>query len=98
MSSTSSLELTLLALKSYEFDDFVEEIDEILNCIKHRQTYDNAPTLTIDDLFSVLERMCNRQCSLKPSIFNNSLYDIIYNPASFDRLRLKVKSILVENI
>mgnify|MGYP001430788987 CR=1 FL=1 len=86
-----SIELSLLALEHHEFEAFVEEINEILNCIESNSSYEDAPELSSEDLGLILENMCRRNSA--SSTF--SVKDFIYGQSDFQFLRKKIRAILL---
>tara|TARA_R110000851_G_scaffold91748_2_gene200283 strand:+ start:2340 stop:2642 length:303 start_codon:yes stop_codon:yes gene_type:complete len=100
MRKLANLELSLLALKSCDFEDYIEEINEILRCIEKNVTYENAPGLRSHDLIRVLERMCYRS-SLAESQTSGYHYpraDSLLRTSSIDYIQTKVRKILIKNI
>ena len=86
-----SIELSLLALEHHEFEAFVEEINEILNCIESSRIYEDAPELSSEDLGTILENMCKRN---GPNL-SFSIKEFIYGQADFQVLRKKIRAILL---
>tara|TARA_E500000331_G_C17181082_1_gene680593 strand:+ start:581 stop:865 length:285 start_codon:yes stop_codon:yes gene_type:complete len=86
-----SIELSLLALEHHEFEAYVEEINEILNCIESNYSYEDAPELSSEDLGMILESMCQRYSPNQ----SFSIKDFIYEQSDFGILRKKIRAILL---
>ena len=89
------IEMSLLALETYEFEAYVEEINEILNCIESDVSYDEAPDLSSNDLEYLLESMCARTTD-EPQP-TRSIERFIYGASpDFQKIRKKIRAILIE--
>jgi hypothetical protein len=88
-----SVELSLLALEHHEFEAYVAEINEILNCIEFNSSYDEAPGLTSKELGAILESMCQRSDTKR--VF--SLQEFIYGHSDFNYVRKKIRNILLNS-
>ena len=100
MKKLANLELSLLALKSCDFEDYIEEINEILHCIEKNVVYENAPSLRSCDLIRVLERMCYRSCMIESQNagYHYPKADSLLHTSSADYIQAKVKKLLIKNI
>ncbi len=70
MNKCRVVELSLRALRCYDPDDYVAEINEIYNCIVDGKDYEDEPSLCKEDLIAVLENLTresknNRKHSLR---------------------------------
>ena len=80
----------LLTLFEYEPEAYVDEINEIINCITENKTYDNAPSLRQSDLVCLLE-------SLKISLISEAYPNM--NIKKFNRiLESKIEGNLEESL
>jgi hypothetical protein len=92
MNRARAVELSLLALKVYDQEDYVEQIYEIYNCICENKTYEDDPNLSKRQLITILENltMNSRHCA------KGSLKTVLYgNPSSGEIKRVRG---LLENI
>ena len=93
MNRARAVELSLLALKVYDQEDYVEQIYEIYNCICLNKTYEDDPNLNRRQLIQILENLTvnSRHCA------KGSLKNVLYgNPSSneINRVRGLLESIL----
>ena len=70
MNKCRVVELSLRALRCYDPDDYVAEINEIYNCIVDGKSYEDEPSLIKEDLITILENLTresknNRKHSLR---------------------------------
>ena len=102
MKTIISAKMGLLTLFEYEPSLYVDEINEIIDCIAENRIYDNAPKLEQIDLVNLLE-------SLKVSLigeaypnlniqkFHELLKESLTTKKYEEKIRVRVRKILLRN-
>ena len=77
MNRTRAVELSLVALKAYDQDDYVEQIYDIFDCIVENREYEDDPSLSRRQLITILENLTahsrhSAKHSLKSVLYGNS--------------------------
>jgi len=74
MEIARAVELSLVVLKTYDQEDYLEQIYEIYNCICNDHIYEDEPRLCRNELVRILENLTvNSRHSAKSSL-NSVLY------------------------
>ena len=84
----------LLTLFEYEPEVYVDEINEIIDCITENRTYDNAPSLRQSDLVCLLE-------SLKISLISEAYPDMNikkFNTKGNEQYKILLQSVISKDI
>ena len=92
MKKIIAIELSLLALESYDFEAFVDEINEIVGCIEMDREYEDAPNLSAADLSIILDNMTKRQAILATE---NTAWTSI---DTYPELRKRIRKIILNRI
>jgi len=75
MVKTRRVELSLRALRCYDPDDYVAEINELYDCIVEKREYEDEPSLTENDMIDILESLTEES----NHIHKNSLRNILHH-------------------
>ena len=81
-----AVELSLVVLKAYDPEDYVEQIYEIYNCICDDLIYEDEPSLNRSDLTRILERLTANSRHSGKSSLNSVLYG---SPSEHEKTRVK---------
>ena len=92
MKKIIAIELSLLALESYDFEAFVDEINEIVGCIEMDRKYEDAPNLSSSDLSLILDNMTKRQGILATE---NTVWTSI---DTYPELRKRIRKIILNRM
>ena len=65
MNKSRIVELSLRALRCYDPDDYVAEINEIYDCIVEGRLYEDEPSLTEDDMIDILQSLTSESKHIK---------------------------------
>ena len=74
MMKSRRVELSLRALRCYDPDDYIAEINELYDCIVEKREYEDEPALTEDDMIDILERLTVESTHVKKNSLRNILY------------------------
>ena len=73
MMKSRRVELSLRALRCYDPDDYVAEINELYDCIVEKREYEDEPDLTENDMIDILERLTIESNHIKKNSLRNIL-------------------------
>lgn len=102
MKTVISAKMGLLTLFEYEPSLYVEEINEIIDCISENKVYDNAPKLEQIDLVNLLESLKvsligEAYPNLKIQKFHELLEESLTTKKYEEKIRVRVRKILLRN-
>ena len=73
MNKSRIVELSLRALRCYDPDDYVAEINELYDCIVEGRLYEDEPSLTEDDMIDILHSLTSESKHVKKHSLKNIL-------------------------
>ena len=73
MNKSRVIELSLRALRCYDPDDYVAEINEIYDCIVEGRIYEDEPSLSENDMIEILQNLTAESKHVKKHSLKNIL-------------------------
>tara|TARA_B100000212_G_C27378515_1_gene535806 strand:- start:1309 stop:1674 length:366 start_codon:yes stop_codon:yes gene_type:complete len=89
MNRARAVELSLVALKAYDQEDYVEQIYDIFDCICENREYEDDPSLTKHQMVTILENLTANS----KHFAKHSLKSVLYSNSSEDEKK-RVKGLL----
>ena len=84
------VELSLRALRCYDPDDYVAEINEIYDCIVEGRSYEDEPSLTEMDMIDILDNLTRESKNTR----KNSLRAVLLEDGGTGKKKIKTRQLL----
>ena len=84
------VELSLRALRCYDPDDYVAEINEIYECIVEGRSYEDEPSLSEMDMIDILDNLTRESKNQK----KNSLRALLIEDIDTGKKKIKTRQLL----